>query len=79
MANIEFVKGVRCKRCGEIIAQPTIFTSELCQGCGAKLIDTNISRRTYSLSDNAESVTIKVIHKFFKDVYKVVEVNNERV
>lgn len=77
MANIEFVEGVRCKRCGEIIVQPTIFTRELCQGCGARLIDTNISRRTYSLSNNAESVTIKVTHKFFKDIYEVVEVNNE--
>lgn len=77
MANTEFVEGIRCKKCGKIIAQPTVFTRELCQGCGAKLIDTNISKRTYSLSDNAESVTVKVTHKFFKDIYEVVEVNNE--
>ena len=77
MADIEFVEGIRCKRCGKIIAQPTIFTRELCQGCGAKLIDVNIGRKTYSLLNDAESVTIKVTHKFFKDVYEVVEVNNE--
>lgn len=77
MANIEFVEGIRCKKCGNIIAQPTIFTKELCQNCGAKLIDTNINRRTYSLSDNAESVTVKVTHKFFKDICEVVEVNHE--
>lgn len=77
MANIEFVEGVRCKKCGNIIAQPTIFVKELCQSCGAKLIDINIGRKTYSLSSNAESVTVKVTHKFFKDIYEVVEVNNE--
>lgn len=77
MANTEFIEGIRCKKCGKIIAQPTVFTRELCQGCGAKLIDTNINKRTYSLSDNAESVTVKVTHKFFKDIYEVVEVNNE--
>ena len=77
MANIEFVEGIRCKKCGSVIAQPTIFTRELCQSCGAKLIDTNINRRTYLLSNNAESVTVKVTHKFFKDIYEVVEVNNE--
>lgn len=77
MADIEFVEGIICKRCGEIIAQPTILTRELCQGCGARLMDINISRRTYSLSNNAESVTVKVTHKFFKDIYEVVEVNNE--
>lgn len=77
MANIEFVEGVRCKRCGEIIAKPTILTSELCQGCGVRLMDINISKRTYSLSNNAENVTVKVTHKFFKDIYEVVEVNNE--
>ena len=79
MANIEFVEGIRCKKCGKIIAQPTIFTRELCQGCGIKLIDINTERKTYSLSNNAECVTIKVTHKFFKDVYEVVEVNNERI
>ena len=77
MANIEFVEGVRCKRCGKIIAKPTILTRELCQGCGVRLMDINISKRIYSLSNNAESVTVKVTHKFFKDIYEVVEVNNE--
>ena len=77
MANIEFVEGIRCKKCGKIIAQPTIFTRELCQSCGAKLININIKRKTYSLSNDAESVIIKVTHKFFRDVYEVVEVNNE--
>ena len=75
MANIEFIEGIRCKRCSETIVQPTIFTRELCQGCGVKLIDVNTERKTYSLSSNAESVTIKITHKFFKDVYEVVEVN----
>ena len=77
MANIEFVEGIRCKRCGKTIAQPTILKRELCQGCGVKLIDINTQRSRYSLSSDAESVTIKVTHKFFKDVYEVMEVNNE--
>ena len=77
MANIEFVEGIRCKKCGNIITQPTIFTRELCQDCGVKLIDINTQRRTYSLSSDAESVTVKIIHKFFKNVYEVVEVNHE--
>ena len=72
MANIEFVEGIRCKKCGKTIAQPTIFTKELCQGCGVKLININTERKTYSLLNNAESVTIKVTHKFFKDVYEIV-------
>lgn len=62
MANIEFVEGIRCKKCGKIIVQPTIFTKELCQGCGVKLIDINTERKTYSLSNDTEGVTIKATH-----------------
>lgn len=72
MANIEFVEGIVCKKCGNLIVKPTIFTRELCQCCGEKLIDINMRRKTYSLLNNAQSVKVKITHKFFRDDYDVV-------
>ncbi len=74
MANVEFCEGIRCKKCGKLIVNPTVFTSELCQGCGTKLLDINLARKSYNLTTSGEDVTVKVTHKFFKDIYTVVEV-----
>ena len=72
MARIEYVKGIRCKQCGNLIANVTIFTPELCQECGALLIDKDIQDRRYTIEKDGESVVIKATHKLFRDMYEVV-------
>ena len=73
MAKIEFVEGVRCKQCGNIITGIYAFTPELCQKCGTKIINIHIGRKSYTTNDNGEDVIVKVTHKFFRDIYEVVE------
>lgn len=78
MARIEFVEGIQCKCCGEILldklqnAQITIYTPELCQNCGTHLITKHISTNGYMPTKNARSVVIKVTHKFIFDTYEVI-------
>ena len=76
MAKVEFVEGIQCNKCGNIIVDTNIFTPELCQKCGTKIMSTSISNRTYSCKDS-KSVIVKVTHKFFKDIYEVVRENND--
>lgn len=76
MSRIEFVEGIQCNKCGNVIINPDIFTSELCQKCGTKIMSTSIINKTYSNKDS-KSVIVKVTHKFFKDVYEVVRENND--
>ena len=76
MAKIEFCEGVRCKKCGNIIAKPNVFTPELCQKCGTKIIDKDIGCKSYTIV-GGEDVVVKVTHKFFKDMYEVVENTTE--
>ena len=76
MAKVEFVEGIQCKKCGNIVVEPNILTPELCQKCGAKIMSTSINNRTYRCEDS-KSVIVKVTHKFFKDVYEVVRENND--
>ena len=73
MSRVEFTNGIQCKKCGNIIVQPTIFTSELCQKCGTKLLDIDISDKSYTVDKGGKGVTVKVTHKFFRDIYEVVE------
>lgn len=70
--RVEFINGVQCAKCGKIVC-PTILTSELCQGCGAKILSINMSRKTYDCEGQGRPVTVKVTHKLFRDIYEVVE------
>ena len=73
MARVEFREGIQCTKCNNIII-PDLFTSELCQECGTKLININYRNRTYSRRGCCKEVTVKVTHKLFHDIYEVVEV-----
>ena len=74
MAKVEFVEGIQCNECGNITIKPNIFTPEICQKCGSKILLKSINNRTYS-NKNSKSVIVKVTHKFFTDVYEVVREN----
>lgn len=76
MSKVEFVEGIQCNKCGNIVVDPNILTPELCQKCGTKIMSTSITDRTYSCKDS-KAVIVKVTHKFFKDVYEVVRENND--
>jgi DNA-directed RNA polymerase subunit RPC12/RpoP len=78
MSRIEFVEGIQCNKCGNILIESdlNIFTPELCQKCGTKLISTSRTNRTYRCEDS-KSVIVKVTHKFFTDTYEVVRENND--
>ena len=73
MARVEFVDGIQCKKCGNMIAQPTIFTKERCQKCGAKLMDVHVAERNYSLTEYGEEITIKRTHKLFHNILERVD------
>lgn len=68
MPRVDFVEGIQCRKCGHMIVEPTIFTKELCQKCGAKLININVAERTYFVAENAEEITIKRTHKLFHNI-----------
>lgn len=73
MASVRFVEGVQCKRCGDFIDTVRTNTSELCQNCGARIIEKDMSDNSYSVTDNAKSVTVKVTSRFFKETLEIVE------
>lgn len=73
MPRVDFVEGIQCKKCGHIIAEPTIFTKELCQKCGAKLIHINIATRNYTVLPDGEEITIKRTHKLFHNILERVD------
>ena len=73
MAKITFVEGVKCTKCGNLIAEPTIFTSQLCQNCGARIMTINVAGRSYEATYAGKSVTLKVTHKLFGDIIEEVE------
>ena len=73
MPRVDFIEGIQCKKCGNIVAEPTIYTKELCQKCGAKLINMNFVKRTYSLAECGEEITIKRTHKLFHTILERVD------
>lgn len=73
MARIKYVEGVQCTRCGDIIANVAINTPELCQECGAHIIDKDIPNRCFTTAKYGKSVTVKVTSKLFTESYEVVE------
>ena len=78
MARIEYIQCVQCKQCGKILqggrgAEITLSTPELCQNCGAHLIDKNIENATFYTMKGGRDVIIKATHKLFSTVYEVVK------
>lgn len=77
MAKIEFVEGVQCKQCGEIAcsnrlgARISIFTSEICQNCGAHIMDMDITARKYNTTEDGRAVIIKITKGFLSEIYEV--------
>ena len=77
MARIEYIQGVQCKQCGTILqggrgAEITLSTPELCQNCGAHLIDKHMGTNSFELMADGQSVIIKATHKLFSTIYEVV-------
>ena len=70
MARIEFKPGIRCKRCGNMDIPP--FSSILCQKCGAKIVEGYNKKDGYTITANANIISIKITHKLFKDIYEEV-------
>lgn len=73
MAKVKYVQGVQCTKCGNIIIEPRIWTPELCQECGAHVIDKDIQGKEYFLAEYGRSVTVKVTSKLFTELYEIVE------
>ena len=73
MARVKYVEGVQCVKCGNVIASLTIWTPELCQECGAHIIDKDIQSRGFTTAKYGKSVTVKVTSKLFTESYEVVE------
>ena len=80
MAKVEFIEGVCCKQCGKILQSSDgprmdIYMPELCQNCGAHLININIKDKAYSITENGQAVIIKSTRKlFFRELEVVREV-----
>lgn len=77
MAKISYLKGVQCKSCGKILqgcrgAEMTISTPELCQGCGAHIINKDLNKMSYEVTSLGRDVVIKETRKLFKTYYEVV-------
>ena len=73
MARVTYEKGLKCKKCGNLIIHANRFSRcVLCQNCGAHLADLNIKELEMLVTDNANIVTVKVTHKLFKDIYEEV-------
>ena len=66
MAKYEFVTGVQCKKCGNMITDIDIFTSELCQECGAYIISVDCKNKTYVTTTSSKDIIIKRTNRFLR-------------
>jgi deoxycytidylate deaminase len=66
MAKHEFVAGIQCKKCGYMIADIDIYTSELCQECGTHIMNANLTNRTYVVTKDGRDVIIKRTKRLFR-------------
>ena len=72
MARTEFVLGVKCKQCGELLISFNRFQrTVLCKKCGTHILN-YLGNREAELTENASQVTVKVTHKLFSDIYEEV-------
>lgn len=65
MARIEYVIGVKCKKCGAFFTSVELEDRTLCQNCGAKILYRSRRRGIITLDKDGEEALIKVTHKFF--------------
>ena len=71
MAKVEFKSGIKCTQCGNMIV-PKLYSNELCQKCGAHIVNIDIDGMTYSAANKGKDITIKITHKLFHDIYEEV-------
>lgn len=74
MAKISYMRGIKCKRCGELYV--TFDKSSryfLCQNCGAYLGNFDIEANCLTVEEDGKIVTIKVTHKLFSETYEEIK------
>ena len=64
MARTEFVKGVKCKRCGDFFTNDFLGEHTLCQHCGAPILIRDKNGDVIGFDEYGELAIIKVTHKF---------------
>lgn len=75
MAKVTYERGVKCKKCGEIIINLDISKQHvLCQNCGTYIIHFDPKSKEGTVTRNAEIISVKVTHKLFKEIYEEVKV-----
>ena len=72
MAKVEFIEGIQCKQCGHMVGDMNIYTSELCQQCGARIMEIDLVDRSVSQGPEGKWVAIKVTNKLFRKIYEFV-------
>ena len=73
MARVSYERGIKCKKCGEMIVSFNRFKHcILCQNCGSHLMDFNLQTKEGVVTENADIITVKVTHKMFHDLYQEV-------
>lgn len=75
MAKITYERGVKCKKCGNII---TSFNKGnyyiLCQNCGTHIMTYDTKNNEIKVTENAKIITVKVTHKLFQEIYEEVKI-----
>lgn len=70
MARTEFLRGIKCKKCGNMDIPP--FAHHCCQSCGAFVVEGYNKKDGWIIAKDASLITIKVTHKLFKDILEEV-------
>lgn len=70
MARTEFVKGVKCKRCGDFFTSNHIDGHTLCQNCGAPILIRDKHGDVVDFDKYGETAIIKVTYKFFGIIHQ---------
>ena len=72
MAKVTYEVGLRCKQCGDVSITFNRFKRTiLCQKCGTHIMDYYGGRKA-KVTENAETVSVKVTRKLFRTTYEVV-------
>lgn len=71
MARTELMRGIKCKKCGRMDIPP--YSHQLCQSCGAFIVEKHDKEKGWIISKDAKIITIKVTHKLFKDILEEVQ------
>lgn len=66
MARTQFIEGIQCQKCGHMLAHITVCTSELCQECGAHIVDIDFKDRSYSSAKDGKAIVIKETKRLFR-------------